>query len=435
MSFFPLAFIVFSLFLSTFSNGFSVDLIRRDSSKSPFFNSSMSRFDRLGQSIRRSQNRLAHFSSSIESLANHDETTSMIVPAEGEFLMKISIGTPPVDVLAIADTGSDLVWTQCSPCINCYKQDAPLYNTNKSTTYRRVSCNANSCETLSHSMCTREGCSYQMSYGDNSFSRGDLAEETVGLGTTADSKLVKHKGVVFGCGRNNAGTFMSSSSGIIGLGGGKVSFVGQMEEVIHGKFSYCLLPPLKTNEKKSSLMHFGDDAIVAGPGVVSTPIIPKTPDTFYYLTLEGVTVADGPKLDLVTDGDFAEVEKGNIVIDSGTTLTYIPETLHSKLIASVKSAVKKTSVSDPSGLLDLCYEVKPNEEMKLPIITVHFTGADLKLSPVNTFVMTSEGVLCLAFRPAGTVALYGNIAQMNFMVGYDLKKKTVSFKPTKCGSK
>ncbi|PRQ52480.1 putative nepenthesin [Rosa chinensis] len=37
------------------------------------------------------------------------------------FNMKFSLGTPPLDIYAAADTGSDLVWTQCQPCQACYE--------------------------------------------------------------------------------------------------------------------------------------------------------------------------------------------------------------------------------------------------------------------------------------------------------------------------
>ncbi|KAL6493914.1 hypothetical protein OROGR_031823 [Orobanche gracilis] len=40
--------------------------------------------------------------------------------------------------------------------------------------------------------------------------------------------------------------------------------------------------------------------------------------------------------------------------------------------------------------------------------------------------------LCLAFAPASRYAIYGNLAQMDFLVGYDLEKRTVSFKPSVC---
>ncbi|KAF5951251.1 hypothetical protein HYC85_009195 [Camellia sinensis] len=73
-----------------------------------------------------------------------------------------------------------------------------------------------------------------------------------------------------------------------------------------------------------------------------------------------------------------------------------------------------------------------SNNITIPIITAHFTGADVKLNPMNTFIRTSDNIVCLAFAPAN-IAIYGNVAQMNFLVGYDLSKKTVSFKHTDCG--
>jgi len=66
------------------------------------------------------------------------------------------------------------------------------------------------------------------------------------------------------------------------------------------------------------------------------------------------------------------------------------------------------------------------------VITAHFRGgADLKLNPVNTFLQVADGIICLAFH-SGETAIFGNVAQQNFLVGYDLQKQTVSFKPTNC---
>ncbi|BFG37562.1 hypothetical protein CerSpe_238360 [Prunus speciosa] len=61
-------------------------------------------------------------------------------------------------------------------------------------------------------------------------------------------------------------------------------------------------------------------------------------------------------------------------------------------------------------------------------MTVHFHGADVKLESGNTFLRHNEEILCFAFAPDGYYGTYGNLAQMNFLVGYDLQKHTVSFK-------
>ncbi|KAK1384336.1 hypothetical protein POM88_022071 [Heracleum sosnowskyi] len=52
---------------------------------------------------------------------------SPVYSGEGEFLMNISIGTPPKPFSAIVDTGSDLIWTQCSPCTKCFDQPTPIF--------------------------------------------------------------------------------------------------------------------------------------------------------------------------------------------------------------------------------------------------------------------------------------------------------------------
>ena len=86
------------------------------------------------------------------------------------------------------------------------------------------------------------------------------------------------------CGHDNVGNFDDKGSDIVGIGGGVVSLVSQLSSSIGGKFSYCLVP-LTSRDKNSSKLNFGSDAVVSGPGTVSTPLVPKILDTFYFLTL------------------------------------------------------------------------------------------------------------------------------------------------------
>nr|CAD1829334.1 unnamed protein product [Ananas comosus var. bracteatus] len=44
---------------------------------------------------------------------------------DGEYLLELAIGTPSIPFMAIVDTGSDLIWTQCEPCISCFAQPTP----------------------------------------------------------------------------------------------------------------------------------------------------------------------------------------------------------------------------------------------------------------------------------------------------------------------
>lgn len=182
--------------------------------------------------------------------------------------------------------------------------------------------------------------------------------------------------------------------------------------------------------------------MVSGRGVVTTPLVSGTyGDTFYYLSLEGISVGSNEskryiKFKTSTGiGKASSNTEGNIIIDSGTTLTMLSNELYSELELEVEQEMTKSHlkrVEDPDGFLSLCYKSQTND-FYVPIITMHFKGgADVKLSGLNTFVRVSEEVVCFAIVPAQDLSIYGNLAQMNFLVGYDRQKETLSFKQTDC---
>ncbi|KAG8391369.1 hypothetical protein BUALT_Bualt01G0180600 [Buddleja alternifolia] len=408
------------------TTGFTIDLIHRDSPQSPSYDSSLTPSQRLAKALRRSFTRIHRFQAKKGSQQSPEPD---VINASGEYFLKYSIGTPPVPSLGVADTGSDVTWTQCQPCIKCFKQELPFFRPNASSTYKRIPCNSPSCRTLPDTTCskTRKNCLYSASYGDGSFTYGEVATDTITLGSTR-GKMVSFPNIVVGCGFKNGILFDGGESGIVGLGGGKASLVRQLGSIAQGKFSYCLLS--LSDNSNSSKLKFGANAVVSGKGVVSTPLVSKKPETFYYLTLIGISVGK-QRLEFNYLGDSKANQEGNIIIDSGTTLTLLPSNLYGNLLKVLKSAIKLKQIPDPSGVLDLCYFSL--KDIHIPDVTVHFKGADVKLKAENVFVRVSETAVCLAVQAMQDIAIYGNIAQVNFLVGYDLEKRTVSFKPTDCG--
>ncbi|CAL9224900.1 unnamed protein product [Arabidopsis halleri] len=408
--------------------GFTADLIHRDSPKSPFYNPTENSSQRLRNAIHRSVNRVFHFTDISQKDASDSEPQIDLTSNSGEYLMNISLGTPPFPIMAIADTGSDLLWTQCKPCDDCYTQVDPLFDPKASSTYKDVSCSSSQCTALENqASCSTEDntCSYSTSYGDRSYTKGNIAVDTLTLGST-DTRPVQLKNIIIGCGHNNAGTFNKKGSGIVGLGGGAVSLITQLGDSIDGKFSYCLVPLTSENDQTSKI-NFGTNAVVSGTGVVSTPLIAKSQETFYYLTLKSISV--GSK-EVQYPGSDSGSGEGNIIIDSGTTLTLLPTEFYSELEDAVASSIDAEKKQDPQTGLSLCYSA--TGDLKVPAITMHFDGADLQLKPSNCFVQISEDLVCFAFRGSPSFSIYGNVAQMNFLVGYDTVSKTVSFKPTDC---
>lgn len=67
----------------------------------------------------------------------------------GNYMVTVGLGTPKRDLRLVFDTGSDLTWTQCEPCvISCYDQVDPIFDPSKSTSYSRIACTSPSCSKL-----------------------------------------------------------------------------------------------------------------------------------------------------------------------------------------------------------------------------------------------------------------------------------------------
>ncbi|KAL5796874.1 hypothetical protein ACOSQ2_001694 [Xanthoceras sorbifolium] len=265
--------------------GFSVDLIQRDSPLSPFYNPSETYIDRLHNAFLRSILRINHFKTS--SSASTEALQSPMVPSGGEYFMEISIGG--IKVLGVADTGSDLNWIQCKPCKKCFKQKPQIFDPANSSTYKLLPCESPYCTALEKDKrCDVMGnvCGYKYSYGDGSFTEGNIGSENFTIASSTGS-LVSFSEIIFGCGHNNVGVFDEVGSGIIGIGGGPLSLISQLSSSIQGKFSHCLVP---TSSNVTSKITFGTSNLVSGHNVVSTPLVDKEPKTYYYVTLEAISV-------------------------------------------------------------------------------------------------------------------------------------------------
>ncbi|XP_022933066.1 aspartic proteinase CDR1-like [Cucurbita moschata] len=421
----PAISIFFSLLLTSFAFtavygggiGFTATLFHRDSPQSPICNQSLSYYDRLNNAIRRSISRADALFQCAAALTDNT-IESPISPGGGEYVMSVSIGTPPVAYVAIADTGSDPAWTQCMPCKKCYPQSKPIFDPKKSTSFRHVACTSNTCQSVGGATCGDQGsCNYSIVYGDKTYSKGELGTDTITIGSTSVN-------MVIGCGHESGGGF-GTTSGVIGLAGGELSIVTQMSKksAVSRKFSYCL--PSVTSQG-SGKINFGKNAVVSGPGVVSTPL---GPSTMYQMTLEAISV--GNERHAVRNA----VVKVNMIIDSGTTLSYIPKDIHDGVVSSMAKIIGSKRVKDPSNFFGLCYS-SDGHDANIPAITAHFAGgADVRLGKENMFMRVAGGVSCLMLTPmtaSDPFGIWGNIAQANFLIGYDLEKKTLSFKPTVC---
>ncbi|KAI9081364.1 hypothetical protein K1719_036705 [Acacia pycnantha] len=281
-----------------------------------------------------------------------------------------------------------------------------MFNPKNSGTFQNIPCSSPQCNSVGKTTCDASNhCKYDAHYVDASSSNGDVAIDTLTLGSTNGRQVAFPKSV-FGCGFSNKGIFNEKTSGIVGLGRGSVSLVSQIGSSIDGKFSYCLIPI--SSLKDSSKLSFGQNAVVSGPGTVSTALVDGHRPAWYFLTLEGISVGD--KRFNVSPGLLpVAVADGNIIIDSGTTLTLLPQLLYSNMEFEVASQMTLERVRILQNVLNLCYKLPSDKSFSAPTITIHFKNANLKLDTYNTFFIVSEGVVCFAFQAYSSGSIFGNI--------------------------
>ncbi|XP_042465647.1 aspartic proteinase CDR1-like [Zingiber officinale] len=410
---------------------FSIELIHRDSPKSPFYNQSATLLDRSRAAIYRS----AHQARRIAARAQRKggitpfDAVSRVVPDSFEYLMELRVGTPPFSILAIADTGSDLIWANCVPCTKCYKQTAPYFDPGKSSSYRTLPCQSNLCKALAHRPCTGgSSCEYHYEYDDGSKIDGVLSTEDLTFDSSAGSPLA-FSNIAFGCNSQSSGVFSRRAGGLAGLSGSPISLVSQIVPSLDKRyFSYCLVP--MSDAQASSKVIFGSTGVVAG-SKVTTPMTVE--DSLFVLRLEEIIVDGAGSVPVPPSAPG--LKTGNIIIDSGTTLNYLPTAVLSSLEQEVSRVVSLPKATDPDRLLPLCFTVTGEpDRQKLPFITFKFAGeASVRLSPTSMFMQEAHQVVCLAVADSGSdTPILGYLAQQNIHVGYDLDISAVSFASADC---
>ncbi|KAM0056494.1 putative nepenthesin [Helianthus debilis subsp. tardiflorus] len=241
------------------------------------------------------------------------------------------------------------------------------------------------------------------------------------------------------CGEDNEGSGFNQGGGLVGLGRGPLSLVSQLKQ---SKFSYCLtsISDETSSQNPTSTLVMGSLATeTANSSVYTTPLI-KNPShpSFYYLSLVGISVGN---VDLpIKKSTFAVGSDGTggMIIDSGTTITYLQESAFELVKKEfVSQMILNVDNSDSTGL-DLCFELPEDDgsgetTIEIPKLVFHFDGASLDLPGENYMIGdVKSGLVCLAMGSSSGISIFGNIQQQNMMVVHDLEKETLSFVPTKC---
>ncbi|PIN17998.1 Aspartyl protease [Handroanthus impetiginosus] len=346
------------------------------------------------------------------------------------YIVTITLGSRNLTV--IVDTGSDLTWVQCQPCKLCYSQPEPLFNPLISPSYQSVQCKSQECQTLQSATgnlgsCGTNNpsiCNYLVTYGDGSYTRGELGKDRLILGTTPVDDFV------FGCGRNNKGLF-GSASGLMGLGRSDLSLVSQTSNAFGGVFSYCL--PDSDAAASGSLVLGPDATVFKNLTPISYTRLVQNPQlfSFYILNLTGTSIG-GVNLQSPSFG------KVGILIDSGTVITRLPPSIYTALKTEFLKQFSGYPSAPGFSILDTCFNLTSYEEVNIPTLKMDFEGGSemsVDVSGMFYFVKRDASQVCLALASLAyenEIGIIGNYQQRNMRVVYDTKEMKVGFAKEIC---
>ncbi|KAJ7954625.1 Aspartic protease in GUARD CELL-like protein [Quillaja saponaria] len=342
----------------------------------------------------------------------------------GEYFVRIGVGSPPRSQYVVIDSGSDIVWVQCQPCSQCYHQFDPVFDPAASASYAGVSCGSSVCNRLDNGGCHAGRCGYEVSYGDGSYTKGTLALETLTFGRTTI------RNVAIGCGHKNQGMFVGAA-GLLGLGGGSMSFVGQLSGQTGGTFSYCLV---SRGTGSAGSLEFGREAMPVGAAWVPLIRNSRAP-SFYYVGLSGVGIG-GLRVPISEDVfRLNELGSGGVVMDTGTAVTRLPTLAYNAFRDAFISQTTNLPRTSAVSIFDTCYDLNGFVSVRVPTVSFYFSGGPILTLPARNFLIPVDdvGTFCFAFASSSSgLSIIGNIQQEGIQISVDAANGFVGFGPNVC---
>ncbi|KAF8729566.1 hypothetical protein HU200_017508 [Digitaria exilis] len=361
---------------------------------------------------------------------------------DGQYYTSIFVGNPPRPYFLDVDTGSDLTWIQCdAPCTNCAKGPHALYKPTKEKIVppRDLLCQElqgeqNYCETCKQ-------CDYEIEYADQSSSMGVLARDDMHLIATNGGR--EKLDFVFGCAYDQQGQLLSSpakTDGILGLSSAAISLPSQLAShgIISNIFGHCI-----TRERGGGgYMFLGDD--YAPRWGMTWTSIRSGPDNLYHTEANNVKYGDQQLGVREKAGSSVQV-----IFDSGSSYTYLPNEIYENLIAAIKYASPGFVQDSSDRTLPLCWKadfpVRYLEDVKqfFKPLNLHFgkkwllMSKTFTISPEDYLIVSDKGNVCLGLLNGteinhGSTIIVGDVSLRGKLVVYDNQRRQIGWANSDC---
>ncbi|XP_018510627.1 aspartic proteinase-like protein 2 isoform X1 [Brassica rapa] len=323
----------------------------------------------------------------------------------GLYYTKVKLGTPPREFNVQIDTGSDVLWVSCTPCNGCPKTSElqiqlSFFDPGASSSASMVSCSDRRCYSnfQTESGCSPNNlCSYSFKYGDGSGTSGYYISDFMSFDTVITSTLAINSSApfVFGCSNLQTGDLQRprrAVDGIFGLGQGRLSVISQLatQGLAPRVFSHCL----KGDKSGGGVMVLGQ---IKRPDTVYTPLVPSQPH--YNVNLQSIAVNNqilpiDPSVFTIATGD-------GTIIDTGTTLAYLPDEAYVPFVQAISSAVSQYGRAITYESYQ-CFDITSGAVDVFPEVSLNFAGgASMVLTPrgyLQMFSSSGSSIWCIGFQ-------------------------------------
>ncbi|KAH0674623.1 hypothetical protein KY284_025710 [Solanum tuberosum] len=360
----------------------------------------------------------------------------------GLYFAEIGIGTPPNNYFVQVDTGSDIMWVNCIACQRCRKRGyrnikLTLYNPRDSLTGKLVVCGQSFCKDFyrrSGLGCSgNSSCMYDQAYGDGSSTRGYFVEDVVQYNKVSGDLQTKsgNGSVIFGCGYSQSADLISSDEafdGILGFGKSNSSILSQLASSgkVKKMFAHCL-----DGVNGGGIFAIGN---VVQPKVNMTPLVPNKPH--YSVNMMAVEV--GYQFLNLSADVFMNGENKEVIIDSGTTLAYLPDVIYSPLVKKILSWQPDLKLRHDEYT---CFEYSGSVDDGFPQVTFHFENSlSLRVRP-HEYLFPYEDLVCIGWQNSGNqsrdnwnLTVFGDLVLSNRLILYDLENQAIGWTEYNCTS-
>lgn len=342
----------------------------------------------------------SHFDEMFKDTAIHEEKGGHTVPVSNflnaQYFSDITIGTPPQEFKVVLDTGSSNLWVPSSECgsIACYLHTK--YDSSSSSTHKK------------------NGSSFEIHYGSGSLT-GYVSQDHMSIGDLkikdqVFAEATEEPGLAFAFGRFD---------GILGLGYDTIS-VNKIVPPFYSMIDQGLLDEpvfafyLGDGDASESEAIFGGVDKSHYSGELTT--IPLRRKAYWEVDFNSISFGDAT----------AELEDTGVILDTGTSLIALPETLADLL--NKEMGAKKGYNGQ--------YTVECEKRDSLPDVTFNLAGHDFVITAYD-YILEIQGSCISSFMgmdippPAGPLAILGDAFLRKWYSVYDLGNNTVGLAKSK----